>query len=167
MESSCRHRIRLCFCPNKQNDRTTVVVRPSRASSLSASLTSLCCICSTCSCLCNALCNAAASSLWRCSNWANLLCCLCSLVSLGIPVALELGPTANPLFANHASKTHPTTSRVPACTTLLLIGSLPLTPMFTMHWNAKENRYAACLSNDCGFNAGLSLGCREEGGVSP
>ena len=50
------------------------------------------------------------------------------------------------------------TSRVPAWTTRLRIGSLPLTPILTMHWNAKEKQYVACLSNVGEFKAGESLG---------
>ena len=41
---------------------------------------------------------------------ADRLAMRCSLVSRGIPVALELGPTANPLLASQASRMHPTTS---------------------------------------------------------
>jgi len=75
-----------------------------------------------------------------------------------MPVALELGPTANPLLASHDSRMHPTTSSVPACTTRLRISSLPRTPILTMHWNAREKRYAACLSNAFGIRVGTGFG---------
>ena len=51
-----------------------------------------------------------------------------------------------PLFTSQASRMQPTTSSAPAWTTRLRMGSEPRTPMLTMHWNAREKRYAACLS---------------------
>lgn len=54
--------------------------------------------------------------------------------------------SGKPLATSHASRTLATTSNVPACTTRLLITSDPLTPTFTMHWKASENRWAASRS---------------------
>ncbi|KAH8103675.1 hypothetical protein DFH11DRAFT_1626523 [Phellopilus nigrolimitatus] len=49
-----------------------------------------------------------------------------------MPLALAPGPTAKPLDASQASRTQPTTSRVPACTTRLRLGSDPRTPSFAL-----------------------------------
>ena len=107
---------------------------------------------------------AAASSRCLCSAWANLRACRCSRDSRGMPVALELGPMANPLLASQASRTQPTASKAPAWPTRLLIGSVPRTPMLTTQWKANEKRCAACLSKFVGFSvAGSFCGWYPEG----
>jgi hypothetical protein len=82
-------------------------------------------ICSIAICLCSARASSAAFLICLCSASVHRLTSLCSRVSLNIPIALGLGPTANPWFASHASRIRPTTSSVPACTTLILMSSLP------------------------------------------
>lgn len=87
-------------------------------------------------------------SLCRRSNSSNLRATLISLLSLGAPLPVGLGHTANPLLINQHSKTLDTTSSIPAWTTRARTVSEPRTPMLTTHWNARENRKAAARSNE-------------------
>ena len=71
--------------------------------------------------------HVCSTAYWRAriSAWACFRTARCLRVSWGMPIALELGPMANPLLASHDSRMHPTTSRMPACTTQLWMSSLP------------------------------------------
>ena len=103
------------------------------------------------------------------------------LDSLGKPVALELGPTANPLFANQASKSirrhlmyqleeHGFISvRSPPknAANVFVMREGAGTLFAAFWWLLFRGGNGGFVAEECGLSAGASLGGREFGGIKP